>query len=789
MKFTLSWLKEHLDTSASVEEISVALTALGLEVEEVIDSSSTLKQFTVAKIEEATQHPNADKLRVCKVNTGKEILQIVCGAPNARAGIKVALASVGAVIPTNDLVIKKSKIRDVESNGMLCSARELGLGDDHAGIIELPEDAPLGESIVSILGLDDPVFDIAITPNRADCLGVRGVARDLAAAGLGVLKPLTQPSWKASGESKISVKIENRSCREFIGCTITGVKNGPSPEWMQRRLKAIGLRPISALVDITNYFCFDLGRPLHVYDVSKLSGDIKVRSSKTGESLAALNDKSYTLEEGMIAITDASGVIGLGGVIGGISTGCDENTTAVFLECAYFDATAIAKTGRTLQINSDARYRFERGVDPAFLEQGSTLAVQMILDLCGGTASNLTRAGEAPLWQRKISYNSSNVNKLAGFEIVETRQKQLLEALGFVVNTNEVSPPSWRADVEGEADLAEEILRVIGYDAIPVTPLPKPAILKYQPKTAAQLRHVPIRANLAMRGLSETCTWSFLAEETAKLFGGVDTSLKLANPISSDLDIMRPSLLPNLIDAAKRNIARSQHRIGIFELGLQFSGIGTDKQHLMASGVRCGLLQPKNHYHSERASDAFDAKADAIAAIEATGFDASSLQFHANAPAWYHPGRSGSLMLGKQAIAYFGELHPALLQRMDAPARIAGFEVFVDHIPLPKRKTSTRPALEASDYQPVERDFAFLVDEKLPANDLLRAVRASEKTLIKALYLFDVYQGKGVEPGKKSLALTLTLQASDRTLSEQDLEAVSKRIIESAAKIGAVLRA
>lgn len=787
MKFTLSWLKSYLETSASLEEISTSLTALGLEVEGIEDPATTLKPFIVAEVMEAVTHPNADKLRVCKVNNGKEILQIVCGAPNARAGIKVALASIGTVIPTNGLKIKQSKIRDVESNGMLCSATELGIGEDSAGIIELPASATVGDSIVGVLGLDDPIIEIAITPNRADCLGVRGVARDLAAAGLGTLKPLPAPTWSGNGESKITVSIADAGCHEFIGCTISGVKNAESPAWMQQRLKAIGLRPISALVDITNYFSYDLGRPLHVYDVRKLRGNIVVRASKSGESFVALNDKTYTLDDNAVAITDDSGVIGLGGIMGGSTTGCDETTTDVFLECAYFEPLRIARTGRDLQILSDARYRFERGVDAMFVEEGANRAVAMILELCGGNASQLTHAGKSPYTPRQITYRVNRINQFAGFEIAEAEQKRILIALGFTLQGETATPPSWRADVEGEADLAEEILRVYGYDNVPVAALPKPASLNTEYKTAAQSRQPAIRQTLAMRGLMEGCHWSFVSEKQAKLFGWNDAGLKLVNPISADLDTMRPSLLPQLIEAISRNTARSQRNFGLFELGLQFPSL--KQQQLIAAGIRVGLAAPKNHFHTERPADVFDAKADAIAAIEATGFDASSLQINTPAPAWYHPGRSGSLMLGKQVIAHFGELHPAVLKTLDAPEHLVAFEVFVENIPLPKKKSSTKPALEISDFQPSLRDFAFVVDEKLAANDLLKAVKGVDKTLIRNVQLFDVYQGKGVEAGKKSLALTVTLQANDRTLSEQDLEDTSKKIIASAAKLGATLRA
>jgi phenylalanyl-tRNA synthetase beta chain len=800
MKFTLNWLKDHLETTATVEEISVALTALGLEVEEIIDHAAALQPFIVAEIKEAVTHPNADRLRVCQVYNGTEMLQVVCGAPNARAGIKVALAQVGVVIPTNQLVIRQSKIREVESCGMLCSATELGLGTDSEGIIELAADAVVGESIVKTLMLDDPVFHIAITPNRPDCLGVRGVARDLAAAGIGTLKPLKKTQWQAVGDSTITVILDDVGCPEFIGCHLQNVSNAPSPAWLQQRLKAIGLRPISALVDITNYVSFDLARPLHVYDAAKLRGNLRVRASRAGEQLAALNDKLYDLPNNAVAIADDSGVIGLGGIIGGTSTACDLNTTEVFLEVAMFDPARIARTGRDLQIISDARYRFERGIDPAFLEEAAHLAVQMIVELCGGTASALTHAGQTQPWQRNIPFNAEKINHLAGFEISAARQCQILNQLGFTfaADNRSLTPPSWRADVEGEADVAEEILRVFGYDNIPVQYLQKPDSLKLQYQTPLQQAQAIIRKTLALRGLTETCTWSFLSSHTAKLFGGSEeATLKLANPISSDLDQMRPSLLPNLIDAATRNAARSQRNLALFEQGLQFSGLGMAGQQQMAAGLRVGQIVPRSSFHTERAVDVFDAKADALAVIEATGFDAAALQIHAVAPAWYHPNRAGSLMLGKQVIAVFGELHPALLKAMDAPERMVGFEVFLEKIPqinpqktpqAAKRKTTTRPALEVSDYQPIERDFAFVVDAELPAQDLLRSVKNSDKTLIQSATIFDIYQGKGVAEGKKSLALTVTAQAKDKTLNEQEIDLLSKKIVDAAMKLGAVLR-
>jgi phenylalanyl-tRNA synthetase beta chain len=788
MKFTLNWLKDHLDTNATLAEISTKLTAIGLEVEEIIDTAETLKPFTVAEILEAQQHPDADKLRVCKVNTGKDVLQIVCGAPNARAGIKVALASVGTVIPTNQLQIRASKIRGVESNGMLCSARELGLGNDHEGIIELPATAPLGESIVGVLGLDDPVIHINLTPNRPDCLGVRGIARDLAATGIGTLKPLKTPAWNGKGTSAISVALEEKGCHQFIGCHLRGVKNGPSPEWLQQRLRAIGLRPISALVDVTNYFSVDLCRPLHVYDANKLQGGIVVRSTREGESFAALNDKTYTVGADHVGITDGSGLIGLGGIIGGTSTGCDESTSDVFLECAYFEPSRIAATGRALQIDSDARYRFERGVDPAFLEQGAKLAVQMILDLCGGEASELVMAGKATDWQRNLPFDPEAINRLSGVPLSREQQQAILTSLGFEVKGDSATPPSWRGDIEGTADLAEEVLRIHGFDNIPVTSLEKLPQLTGTMLTPMQRRTSAVRRILAARGMHEVQSWSFMASPHAALFGGQDSALELMNPISSELDTMRPSILPNLIQAASRNAARSFPNQRLFEIGIQFSGLGETGQHLMATALRAGNAQDKSPLSDARAHDALDAKADALAIIDASDFDSSQLQIKREAPAWYHPGRSGSLCMGKQIIATFGEIHPAVLKSLDAPERMVGCEVFLAAIPVPKRKGTAKAAYMPSDYQAVTRDFAFIVDAALPANDLIRAVAAGDKKLIRDVTLFDLYQGKGVADGKKSLAVTVTLQAQDRTLSEADIETASKGILQQATKIGATLR-
>ena len=795
MKFTLSWLKDHLETSASLADISKTLTSIGLEVEQIIDRGAALQPFAVAKILEAEKHPEADKLRVCKVLSDVGELQIVCGAPNARAGLMVVLAKEGAIIPNGGMVIKKTKIRGVESNGMLCSAEELALPGDSSGIIELPESSQVGQAAADALGLNDPVIEIAITPNRADCLGVYGVARDLAAAGLGTLKTLALPAsqaWQAAG---VSVSITTENCQQFIGCAIKGVKNGPSPDWLKKRLEAIGLRPISALVDITNYITFDLGRPLHVYDLDKLSGNVTVRAAEEGEKLKALNGKDYILAEGMTVIADDANVLAIGGVIGGEPSGCVDSTSNVFLEVALFDPTAVAKAGRALQIDSDARYRFERGIDVGFVETGAKLAVAMILKLCGGVASELVVAGKTPQWQRQITFSPERVKTLGGVDVPAEKSYHILSSLGFTINhqPSTINPPSWRADIEGEADLVEEVLRIHGYDNIAHTPLPKPSgVVKPALNTAQKRVHTTKRA-LASRGMMEVCTWSFIPQAQAEMFGGTNAKLKLLNPISADLDTMRPSLLPNLLEAAKKNQARGFSDLRLFEVGLQYSDITPQGQRMVATGVHVGKTE-ENHYknglfqHGQRPADAFDAKADALHVLETLGL--TKCDITTNTPSWYHPGRSGALTLGgKIILGYFGEIHPGLLPGFDVTGSVAAFEIFLDAIPLPRAKGKARPSLKLSDFQAVERDFAFLVDEKITAAEMMKSLAQTEKQLITGIEIFDVYTGTGVEPGKKSVAIKVTLQAADRTLSEQDISGVSAAIIAAASKsFGAQLR-
>ncbi len=790
MKFTLSWLKEHLDTNASLDDISKKLTAIGLEVESITDRAAALAPFTVAKVLEAEKHPEADKLRVCKVQSNNGILQIVCGAANARAGIYVVLAQEGAHIPGNGMVIKKTKIRGVESNGMLCSAEELGMAGNSEGIIELSGEPEIGSPAADALGANDPVIEIAITPNRADCLGVRGVARDLAAAGLGTLRPLADAAFKGTFASPVSVSIATDACQQFIGVYIKGVKNATSPDWMKKRLEAIGQKPISTLVDITNYVTFDLGRPLHVYDTAKLKGSLTVRGAKAGEPLKALNGKDYILGAGMCVIADDAGAQALGGIIGGEASGCSADTTDVFLEVALFTPTHVASNGRQLSIDSDARYRFERAVDPAFVEEGARQAVKLITSLCGGQPSEMVISGKAPDTTRQITLHSGRVESLGGVAIPKDNIEKILTALGFACKADSngwsVTPPSWRTDIEGEADLVEEALRIHGYDHIPTTPLPKLPTISKPALNLAQKRVHLAKRTLATQGLNEAVTWSFLPQAQAVMFGGGDDKLKLVNPISADLDAMRPSLLPNLLEAAKKNAFRGFKDVNLFEVGLQFHDITPSGQKMVACGIRSGSHIRRDYKdmlftQATRDVDAFDAKADALQVLSALGL--SKADITNNVPSWYHPGRSGALTLGgKIILGYFGELHPQVAKAFDIEARVCGFELFLDAIPAPRAKSKTRPALKTSDYQAVERDFAFIVEDKVSAADIIKAINAAEKQLITDVRIFDVYSGKGVDAGKKSVAVKVTLQSFERTLTDADITTVTSNIVSAANK-------
>ncbi|WP_288901674.1 phenylalanine--tRNA ligase subunit beta [uncultured Sneathiella sp.] len=787
MKFTVSWLKEHLEFDASLDELSDKLTSIGLEVEDILDHSKKLDAFRVAHVIEAVPHPDADRLRVCKVDTGKEVVQVVCGAPNARTGMKGVFAPSGAYVPGTDLLLKPTKIRGVESNGMLVSEREMGISDEHDGIIEMPEDAEIGASFVHLAGLDDPMIEIAITPNHQDALGVYGIARDLAASGFGKLKPLNTTAIAGAFESPISVRlnftdVDPMPCSKFAGRYIRGVKNGPSPKWLQKKLLAIGLRPISALVDITNLVTFDLARPLHVFDADKINGDIQARLAKDGETLLALDGEEYKLDSDACVIADDTHALGLGGIMGGELSGCSEDTVNVFIETALFDPVRIATTGRKLGIESDARYRFERGVDPAFVEPAVEIATRLILDLCGGEPSEVVIAGEGPNWYKTVELRKSRVKELGGIDVPVQEMVTILDRLGFAPQeAGEVlrtTVPSWRMDVAGEADLVEEVLRIYGYDNIEPVPLPIENVVA-KPAVNAKQRRVRIaKRALAVRSMMEAVTWSFLPRAHADLFGGVPDDIVLVNPISADLDAMRPSLLPNLIAAAGRNHARGFTDISLFEVGSEYHSDQPEGQVMVAGGIRGGQTSSRHWAGGGRKFDAYDAKADVLALLEAVGGPASSVQVVTGAPEWYHPGRSGVMQLGpKNRLAAFGEIHPRVLEAMKVKGPIVGFEIYLDNIPLPKTKETARPPLVVSDYQFVERDFAFEVDVEIPAETIIRAARGSDKKLITDVSVFDIYQGEKITAGKKSVAFSVRLQPTDRTLTEEEIDAVAAKVI------------
>ena len=796
MKTTLAWLKTHLDTGATLDEIVATLVMRGLEVDAIENRAKDLAAFTVARVISAEPHPNADKLRVCVVDTGKERVQVVCGAPNARAGMLGVFAPPGATIPRTSLVLKQSAIRGVESRGMLVSGFELGLSDDHEGIIELPESAPVGAAFAQAVGLDDPVLDIKVTPNRADCLGVRGIARDLAASGLGRLTPLDTTSVKGSFRCPISVHLagpDDKACPLFIGRLIRGVRNGPSPRWLQDRLAAIGLRPISALVDITNFITFDLDRPLHVFDADKIAGDLVVRGARHGETLQALNGKSYALDAEMTVIADDTEVLSLGGVVGGESTACTAATTNVYIEAALFDPLRTAATGRKLQLQSDARYRFERGLDPEFVRPGMEIATRLIMALCGGEPSEVGISGAVPRWQRSCTFRPSRVLGLGGVDVPAAESKRILEGLGCTLTEQAglfmVEPPSWRGDIEGEADLVEEVLRSHGYDRIPALPLPRDTAMPKPALTPAQRRVDFVRRTLAARGLVEAVTFSFMPRPLAELFGAAPDALRLVNPISADLDQMRPSILPNLLAAAQRNADRGFADGALFEIGPQYRDDTPEGQDLVAAGVRTGRTGPKRWDDPGRPVDAFGAKADALAALAAAGAPVDNLQVDAAPPDWYHPGRGGTLRLGPKLLGAFGEIHPGLLRELEIAGPAVGFEIFLDRAPLPRAKGPARPLLKLSPFQPVERDFAFVVDADLPAETLLRAARGVDRKLVGVVRLFDVYTGAGIDPGKKSLAITVVLQPEEATLTDEALDAFSQKLIAAVEKAtGGTLR-
>lgn len=798
MKFTINWLKRHLDTNASAQDICKTLTAIGLELESFEDKAQAFAPFKVAHVLSAEKHPDADKLQVCKVQTTDGVIQVVCGAPNARAGLKVIFAPDGTYIPGLDVTLKKTKIRGVESNGMLVSEKEMMLSEEHNGIIEINDKYEIGTPMAEIYGINEQLVEIGLTPNRVDCAGVRGVARDLAAAGLGTLKPQDESAVKGSFKSPITVRIEdNDGCHMFLGRLIKNVKNGPSPKWLQDMLTSVGMRPISALVDITNLMSHDQCRPLHVYDADKLSGEIVVRTTRAGETLDALNDKSYTMIDGAVGITDNSGLIGLGGIIGGVSTSCTEETVNVFIECAYFNPMRIARAGRDLGVESDARYRFERGIDPEFTLAGIEMATRLVLELCGSDASEISeivQAGELPKWKRDIEFDTKHVKKLCGINIDESQQIQILQSLGFRIDTkNIVQPPSWRGDIEGKPDLVEEIVRIYGYDNLEAVSVTKDATQIGGVETLTLSRTRLSRAAMALRGMEECITWSFMPKELAAHFGSNDNAaLLLKNPISSDLDQMRPSILPNLIDAARKNAARGYGDAALCEVGPTFTSPRPDGQNYMAAGIRAGNAVSRQWAGdmAVRHVDAYDAKADALAVLEACGAPAGNAQISREAPSYYHPGRSGSLRLGKNVLAYFGEIHPMVLEEMDVKESVVGFEVFLQNIPAPRGKSGTaKPLLELNPLQPLSRDFAFIVKDSVAADDVLRAAKSADKKLITDAQIFDVYAGKGVEQGYKSLALSVTIQPVEATLTDKELEELMMAVINAVGeKTGGVLR-
>ncbi len=805
MKFTLSWLKDHLDTDASLDRIVETLTMIGLEVEGVENKGAELKPFVVAHVVSAVQHPNADRLRVCMVDFGGATpIQVVCGAPNARAGLKTVFAPAGTYVPGKDVTLGVGQIRGVESHGMMCSAAELNLSEDHTGIIELAADAPTGTSYAAFADLDDPVIDVSLTPNRADCTGVRGIARDLAAAGLGTLKPEGIRKTPGSYVSPIAVELrfaegELVACPAFHGRYVRGVRNGPSPEWMQRRLKAVGLRPISALVDMTNYVSLDRGRPLHVFDAAKVKGVIHARYGRDGESFEALDGKTYAPDARMCVIADDTGPLGLGGIMGGEATGCTEATTDVFIECAWFDPVRTAETGRRTGIVSDARYRFERGVDPASLIPGLDLATQMVLDLCGGEASEPVVVGEAPETERVIDFPLAEVKRLTGLDLHRAEIRDILEKLGFFVMGRDdvfrVAVPSWRADVTQKADLVEEVMRIHGLANVVSTPLAGHATVGAKVLTSRQIRRSKARRVLASRAMLEAVTWSFVSKAEATRFGGGTPELALANPIAADLSDMRPSLMPGLIAAAERNAKRGIGDVALFEVGQVFKGDRPEDLRIEASGVRRGTARADGsgrHWTGRSGTvDWTEAKADALAVLEALGVAVDRLQIVRSAPEWYHPGRSATLQMGPQnVLAHFGEIHPSTLEALDASGPMVGFQVHLDAVPEPKaRPTRSKGALALPELMPLTRDFAFVVEEKVEAEKILKAVRGADKALITAATVFDVYRGAGLGEGRKSVAVAVTLQPVQATLTDKDLEALGRKIVAAVTKAtGAVLR-
>lgn len=798
MKFTLSWLKEHLDTSADANAIADALNRVGLEVEGIENPAEKLAAFRVAKVLSAAPHPQADKLKVLSVDAGEGPMQVVCGAPNARAGLIGVFGAPGAVVPANGMVLKVAAIRGVESNGMMCSVAELELGDDHDGIIELPDDAPVGTPYPDYAGLNDPVFDVSITPNRQDCMGVRGIARDLAAAGLGTLKPLTDVYRMTSLMPVDGIEpapqvatIDPEGCPAFYAQAVSGVTNGAAPDWMRKQLNAIGQKPISVLVDITNFVSIDLGRPLHVYDRAKLSGPLVARLAKDGEEVLALNGKTYALDSTMTVIADDAMVHDIGGIMGGEHSGVSDTTTDVLIECAYFDPEHIARTGQKLMLTSDARQRFERGVDPAFLDAGLAIATWLVTEHCGGTPSAVTRAGQPPVAPRNISYDTRLCAALGGIDVAPDTQRQTLESLGFSVDSAwNVTIPSWRRDVTGQADLVEEVVRMVGLDNVPSTPLPRADGVAKPTATPTQKLERKARRTAAARGLNEAINWSFLPEKEAGAFGGGEWSL--ANPISEDMKVMRPSLLPGLLSAARRNMDRGASSVRLFEIGRRYfkASDGSSDEKLTLGIVLAGDKVQRGWAVGKAARfDAYDIKAEVLALLAGTGVAVDTLQVMGEAGGHYHPGQSATLRMGpKNTVAAFGALHPATAKAFDIDGPVMAAEIFLDALPRKRAAGFMRPAFTPPALQSVTRDFAFLVPAELAAGDLVRAIRGCDRDNVVAVRLFDLFAGQGVPEDRKSLAVEVTLQPLEKSYGEDELKAISDKIVAAAAKLGGTLR-
>jgi phenylalanyl-tRNA synthetase beta chain len=801
VKFTLSWLKEHLDTDEPLEKLADKLTMIGLEVESIDDKAKALAPFTIARVISAEQHPNADRLRVCMVDTGGGTapVQVVCGAPNARAGLVSVFSPPGTFIPGKNITLGIGTIRGVESRGMLCSAAELQISEDHDGIMELPADAPVGKGYAEWAGIGDPVLEINLTPNRQDCTGVHGIARDLSAADMGRFIDPGIKQIKGEFPCPVQVTVEDTTlCPGFALRLVRGVKNGPSPEWLQQRLTSIGLRPINALVDITNFMTYDRARPLHVFDAAKVKGNLVVRRARDGETLLALDGRTYTLDPDICVIADEHGVESLAGIMGGEASGCDENTTDVLIESALWNEINIAQTGRKLGINSDARYRFERGVDPAFMVPGLELATKLVLELCGGSPSENVVVGKTYGEDKIIDFPLSEIKRLAAIEVPLGEVRRILGHLGFMVAGSgpvvKIAVPSWRSDVYGKADIVEEIVRIVGVDQVPMTPFDRGDAPRKPILSPIQLRTRRAKRALAARGMIEAVTWSFIAKPHAELFGGGQPELALANPIASDLSDMRPSLLPGLVAAAQANANRGLADVALFEVGQVFRGDRPEDQLVAASGVRHGFASSKGmgrHWSGAAAADALDAKADAFAVLAAAGAPVQALQVVSGGPDWLHPGRSGTIQIGPQnVLGYFGELHPRALEQLGADGPMIAFEVILDRIPAAKMKpTRAKPAIELSAFQPVSRDFAFIVDRGVKSGDIVRAAQGVDKKLITDVTVFDVYEGKGIDDGKKSVAIAVTIQPREKTLTDQEIEAVAARIVaEVTKKTGGALR-